>query len=112
MTRQVVADTLLSIAVLIVAGAALGVLIMPSAYDKLHFITPAAVVAPVFVAAAIFVQEGLDENTGETFLALLFMVAAGPFLSHARIRAIRVRQHGDWRLRAAPEKKKTKEKTP
>ena len=37
------------------------------------------------------------ENTGETWLALFFMVIAGPFLSHATIRAIRVREKGDWR---------------
>jgi multisubunit Na+/H+ antiporter MnhG subunit len=110
MTRQIIADALLAVAVLVVAGAALGVLLMPGAYAKLHFITPAAIVAPVFVAAAIFVREGLDQNTGETLVALFLMVVAGPFLSHATIRAIRVRQHGDWRLRAAPEKK-TEEKT-
>ena len=110
MTRQVVADALLAAAVLVVAGAALGVLLMPGAYAKLHFVTPAAIVAPVFVAAAVFVQEGLDENTGETFVALFFMVVAGPFLSHATIRAIRVRQHGDWRLKPA-QHDKTKEKS-
>ena len=112
MTRQIVADVLLAAAVLVVAGAALGVLLMPGAYAKLHLVTPAAIVAPVFVAAAVFVQEGLDENTGETLVALFFMVVAGPFLSHATIRAIRVRQHGDWRLRTGPEKKKTGEKIP
>ena len=37
------------------------------------------------------------ENAGETFLALLFMIIAGPFLSHATMRAIRVREKGDWR---------------
>ena len=51
------------------------------------------------VALAIFVQMGPYENTGETFVALLFMVIAGPYLSHATIRAIRVREKGDWRLR-------------
>ena len=111
MTRQVVADVLLAAAVLVVAGAALGVLLMPGAYAKLHFVTPAAIVAPVFVAAAIFVQEGLDENTGETLVALFFRVVAGPFLSHATIRAIRVRRDGDWRLKPAPTKDRTEEKT-
>jgi multisubunit Na+/H+ antiporter MnhG subunit len=75
-------------------------MVMRDAYQKLHFVTPAALVAPLLVALAIFVQMGLVENTGETFLALLFMVIAGPFLSHATIRAIRVRETGDWRLRA------------
>ena len=118
MTRQVIADALLALAVLIVAASALGVLFMPGAAAKLHYVTPAAVVAPVFVAVAIGVQEGLDQNTGETFLALFFMVVAGPFLSHATIRAIGVRERGDWRPRSARRDKpaevpaRAKEKTP
>jgi hypothetical protein len=64
----------------------------------MSFVTPAALVAPALVALAIFVQMGLYENTGETVLVLLFMVIAGPYLSHATIRAIRVREKGDWRL--------------
>jgi multisubunit Na+/H+ antiporter MnhG subunit len=102
MARQVVADVLLGLAVVITLGASVGVLVMRDAYQKLHFVTPAALVAPFLVALAIFVQMGLVENTGETFLALLFMVIAGPFLSHATIRAIRVRATGDWRLREGP----------
>ena len=97
MIRDVVIDVLLGLAVLTVAAAALGVAVMPNAYARLHYVTPAAVVAPVFVTLAIFVREGLDENTGETVLALFFMIAAAPFLSHATIRAMRVRDRGDWR---------------
>ena len=97
MIRQVVTDVLLALAVLTVAASAIGVAVMPDAYSRLHYVTPAAVVAPVLVALAIFVAEGLDENTGETVLALVFMIAAAPFLSHATIRAIRVRETGDWR---------------
>jgi multisubunit Na+/H+ antiporter MnhG subunit len=33
-----------------------------------------------------------------TWLALLFVVITGPILSHATIRAIRIRETGDWRL--------------
>jgi multicomponent Na+:H+ antiporter subunit G len=95
MARQVVADVLLGLAVVITLGASVGVLVMRDAYQKLHFVTPAALVAPFLVALAIFVQMGLVENTGETFLALLFMVIAGPFLSHATVRAIRVRKTGE-----------------
>jgi multisubunit Na+/H+ antiporter MnhG subunit len=112
MSGQVVADVLLAMAVLIVAASALGVLVMPDAYAKVHYVTPAAVVAPALVALAILAQEGLDENSGETCVALLFMVAAGPFLSHATLRAIRVRQHGDWRLRPAGQDKPPQDKAP
>jgi multicomponent Na+:H+ antiporter subunit G len=95
--REVITDVLLALAVLVVAASALGVLVMPTAYARLHYVTPAAVVAPVLVALAVLVTEGLDENTGETVVALVFMIAAAPFLSHATIRAIRVREAGDWR---------------
>ena len=97
MIRDAVIDVLLGLAVLTVAAAALGVAVMPDAYARLHYVTPAAIVAPVFVTLAIFVREGLDENTGETIVALFFMLVAAPFLSHATIRAMRVRDRGDWR---------------
>ncbi len=97
MINEVVADIFLGLAAVIVLASALGLLLMRDVYQKLHFVTPAALVAPILVAAAVFVQQGVDENTGETLLALLFMVIAGPYLSHATIRAARVREKGDWR---------------
>lgn len=99
MAREIITDVLLGLAVLIVAASALGVALMPNAYARVHYVTPAAVVAPVLVALAVFVAEGLNENTGETVLALVFMIAVAPFLSHATLRAIRVRAEGDWRGR-------------
>ncbi len=103
MVKDIFSDVLLGLAVLIVITASVGVLVMRDPYQKLHYVTPAALVAPALVALAVLVQMGLYENTGETCLALLFMVIAGPFLSHATIRAIRVREKGDWRLvKAAP----------
>jgi multicomponent Na+:H+ antiporter subunit G len=101
--REVIVDVLLGLAVLTVAASAIGVAIMPDAYARLHYVTPAAVVAPVLVALAVFVTEGLNVNTGETVVALVFMIAAAPFLSHATIRAIRVREAGDWRGRPPDE---------
>jgi multisubunit Na+/H+ antiporter MnhG subunit len=104
MIKDVFSDILLGSAVLIVVGASLGVLVMRDAYQKLHFVTPAALVAPFLVALAVLVQMGAYENTGETFLALFFLVIAGPFVSHATIRAIRVREKGDWRPEKRPAK--------
>lgn len=97
--REIGTDVLLALAVLVVAASALGVVTMKDAAARLHFVTPATIVAPLLVALAVLVRQGLDENTGETFLALVFLVAASPYLSHATSRAIRVRDHGDWRLR-------------
>jgi multisubunit Na+/H+ antiporter MnhG subunit len=99
MARDIGADILLGLAVVIVITSSVGVLVMRDPYQKLHFVTPAALVAPVLVALAVLVRMGLDENTGETCVALVFMGIAGPFLSHATVRAIRIRETGDWRLR-------------
>ena len=59
MARDIVADVLLGLAVVTVLTASVGVLVMRDAYAKLHYVTPAALIAPVLVALAIFVQAGL-----------------------------------------------------
>ena len=110
MIREVISDTLLALAVLTVAASAIGVAIAPNPYARLHYVTPAAVVAPVLVALAVLVAEGLDQNTGETVVALVFLVAAAPLVSHATIRATRIREEGNWRghppAKAEPEQEK------
>lgn len=95
--RSVVSDVLLALAVLIVLGSSVGVLLMRDVYNKLHYVAPAALVAPVLVGLAVLAQSGFDVNTGQTWLTLAFLVIAAPFLSHATIRAARIRQAGDWR---------------
>ena len=97
MARDIAADVLLGLAVAVVIRASVGVLVMRDPYQKLHFVTPAALIAPLLVTLAVLARMGLTENTGETCLALGFMVIAGPFLSHATVRAIRIREKGDWR---------------
>lgn len=94
--RTVVADVLLGLAVLIVLASSIGILAMRDVYDKLHYVTPVALVAPVIVGLAILVQSGWSVNSLQTWLAIVFMVIAAPFLSHATIRAARIRDSGDW----------------
>jgi multicomponent Na+:H+ antiporter subunit G len=97
MIREIFADVFLGLAVAIVLLSSMGVLVMRGVYDKLHFVTPAALVAPILVMLAVLVHAGFSATSAETFLALLFMVIAGPFLTHATVRAARVREKGDWR---------------
>jgi multisubunit Na+/H+ antiporter MnhG subunit len=104
MAKDVISGILLGLAVLIVIGSSVGLLVMRDAYQKLHFVTPVALVAPILVALAVLVQVGVYANAGETFLACGIMVIAGPFVSHATIRALRVREKGDWRPRKTPAK--------
>ena len=95
--RHVTADVLLALAVVVVLISCVGVLVMRGVYAKLHFLTPVSLVAPFLVAVAIGVQMGLRENTSDSWLMLAFLVIAGPFLTHATLRAARIREKGDWR---------------
>lgn len=89
MIREVVTDALLALAALTVVLSSLGILVMPDAAARLHYVTPVAVVAPALVTLAVLVREGLDASSGMTVIALAFLVAVSPYLSHATIRAIR-----------------------
>ena len=60
----IVADVLLGLAAAVVLVSSAGVLVMRDAYQKLHYVAPIAVVAPVIVALAVLVQSGWTENSG------------------------------------------------
>jgi multisubunit Na+/H+ antiporter MnhG subunit len=106
--RAILADVLLGAAVLVVLASSLGILVMRDVYQKLHYVTPAALVAPFAVGLAILAQSGLTEDTGEMLLAMIFIAIAAPFLSHATIRAARIREKGDWRRGPAPDEEPVK----
>jgi hypothetical protein len=54
-------------------------------------------------ALAAFFAELVSYQAATRFrMRIEWLVPAGPFLSHATIRAIRVRETGDWRLRKGP----------
>jgi multicomponent Na+:H+ antiporter subunit G len=95
--QEVAADVALGLAVAIVLASSAGVLVMRGAYRKLHFVTPAALVAPVLVVLAVFIRSGLSENTGESLVALVFLLVAGPYLTHATVRAIRAHDQASER---------------
>jgi multicomponent Na+:H+ antiporter subunit G len=102
----VLTDMLLGLAVLVVLGSSLGILLMPDVYQKLHFVTPASLVAPVLVGVAVLIESGWSVRSAQTWLALLFVIIASPVLSHATIRAARIRATGDWRgPEAGPDEK-------
>lgn len=95
--KGIAVDVLLGLAVAVVLTSTLGIVAMKDPFDKLHYVTPAALIAPVLVALAVTVHEGWDEITTETWLTVLFVAATSPVLAHATARAARIRQRGDWR---------------
>ena len=99
--REITADVFLGLAAAIVIISSAGVLVMRDTYQKLHFVGPAAMVSPVLVTLAVWLHAGNTATTLEAMLALFFIVIASPFLTHATIRAARIREKGDWRARQA-----------
>jgi multisubunit Na+/H+ antiporter MnhG subunit len=101
-TGTVLADIFLAIAVVLVLASATGLLVMRDTYQKLHFVTPLAVLAPLAVGLAVLSRSGWSVNSSLIWLALVFLGIAGPFLSHATIRAARIRETGGWLPSRAP----------
>jgi multicomponent Na+:H+ antiporter subunit G len=97
--KALVIDVLLGVSILIQLTSALGILLMPNLFDRLHYLGPASTVAPVLVAGAVVTREAFDHQGIEAVLLALFLAVFGPVLSHATARAARIREHGDWRVR-------------
>jgi multicomponent Na+:H+ antiporter subunit G len=95
MTIQYAAvGVLLTVGVLSVVLSAAGVVAAKSGWDKLHYTSPAAVVAPVAIAAAVLVEEPLSSAGLKAVLVASVLLLTGPVLVHATARAARVREHG------------------
>ncbi|HEY7282372.1 MAG TPA: monovalent cation/H(+) antiporter subunit G [Actinomycetota bacterium] len=94
-----VVAVLLGLALVTTVVSALGLLLMPNLFDRLHYLGPATTVAPVLVAAAVVAAEAFDHQGIEAVLLAVFLVLFQPVLTHATARAARIRDRGDWRIR-------------
>jgi multisubunit Na+/H+ antiporter MnhG subunit len=94
-----------AVAVLLVAGLALmvlstiGIVVMRSVFDRLHYTAPAALGA-LLVAIAIVVRESFSLIGDKALATGIFLVASGTVLVHVTARMARVRELGDWRLQS------------
>jgi monovalent cation/proton antiporter MnhG/PhaG subunit len=77
--------------------AVLGVLVMRSAHDRLHF-SAVATLGALFVAIAIVVQESFSLVGDQAALIAVFLVLVSPLLTHAIARAVRIDERADWAL--------------
>lgn len=93
--RSVATDVLLLAGVLILLLCALGVLVMRSAYDRLHYASAAGWGAAL-IALAILVRQSLSLIADKALLTAVVVVVCGPVLAHATARAARIRERGEW----------------
>ena len=83
---------LLGFAVAVELACCIGVLVMDDAFDKLHYLGPAAIVGPLAVAAAVVLRESLSQAGIKAILTAALLIVASPVLAHATARALYIRQ--------------------
>jgi multicomponent Na+:H+ antiporter subunit G len=97
------------IVVLLIGGVAIelfccfGVLVMSSAYARLHYAAPAGLGA-LLLAIAILLQQGFSLIANKALLTGVFILVSSPVVSHVTARAARIREHGDVRPAEDPER--------
>jgi multisubunit Na+/H+ antiporter MnhG subunit len=90
--------------VLLIAGgllellAVLGLCVMRSVYDRLHYVGLAGF-GGFLVAVAVLVRESFSLIGDKALLVGVVLVVAGPVLVQSSVRSLLIRELGDWRAR-------------
>jgi multicomponent Na+:H+ antiporter subunit G len=97
---EVLVAALLVVAVLAVLVSCLGMLVMRDALDQLHYVAPAATIAPIAISVAVLLEEPLSSAGIKAVIVAVLLIITSPVLSHATARAARIREHGRWKVLA------------
>ena len=89
---SIVEVVLIGFGVAVELACCVGVLVMEDAYDKLHYLGPAAIVGPFAIAVAVVVREALSQAGIKALHTAALLIVASPVLSHATARALYIRQ--------------------
>ena len=84
---QIAIACLLALAVVAELAAALGVLLMDDALDRLHFVGLGSVVGPCAVVLAVWLHHGLDPSSVKVTLIVALLLLTAPVLTHMTARA-------------------------
>lgn len=79
--------------------SALGLLVMRTSADRLHYASAAFTVGPFCVLAAVLLREGMTTASYNTIASVGLLFLAGPVVVHATARAGRRRELGHPRAR-------------
>jgi multisubunit Na+/H+ antiporter MnhG subunit len=89
-------DILLAVAVFFAFACVAGVLLMPTTFDRLHYVGALATVPAFLVLAAVLIREGVSSGGLEAIAAVGLMFFLFPVLLTATARAIaRVEERDD-----------------
>jgi monovalent cation/proton antiporter MnhG/PhaG subunit len=82
-------DALLAAGVAAELLCCIGVALMRTTYDRLHYAAAGTAVGPFLILAALLVREGLSSQGLEAIAAVSLLFLANPILIHATARAAR-----------------------
>jgi monovalent cation/proton antiporter MnhG/PhaG subunit len=88
-------DVLLAIGVALELLCCVGVLVMRTTFDRLHFMSAATTVPAFFVLAAVLVREHLSSGGLQAIVAVGLMFLLNPVLTIATARAARRAEVGE-----------------
>jgi multisubunit Na+/H+ antiporter MnhG subunit len=94
----VVQAALVGVAVTVQLASVLGVLVARGTYERLHFLGPASVVAPLPIAVAVALEGNTDQVGVKAILVALALLITNPVIVHTTARAVRIRDEGGWRV--------------
>jgi multisubunit Na+/H+ antiporter MnhG subunit len=86
-TRDTIMTVLLFAGVAVQLLGVAGVVLLPSALDRVHYLAP-SVLAAVLIGAAVVVQDSFSLIGSRAILIAAFFLFTGPALSHAAARAL------------------------
>jgi multicomponent Na+:H+ antiporter subunit G len=97
--RHLAAEVVLWAGVALILLACLGVVAMRSAYDRLHFSSPATL-GVLLVAVSVVIQESFSLIGDESLLVAVLVLISSPLVTQASGRVARIQERGDWRLQS------------
>jgi monovalent cation/proton antiporter MnhG/PhaG subunit len=84
-------DVLLALGVTAELLCCVGLVVMRTTADRLHYVSAAYTVGPFFVLAALLVREQLSQIGLDSLAAVFLLFLIGPIVTHATARVLRVR---------------------
>lgn len=97
MAREAIVIVLLVLTLGLTIFCSLGLVVMRTSYERLHFITPPAAVGSFLLTIAVFVAEPQIVAGLKTLVIAFLLIFSNAVVSHATARAIRIRQLGGWK---------------
>lgn len=93
--RHVIALVLLVAGVAVILLSCLGVLLVPGAYEKLHFAAPASCLGGLLVGLGSAVESDAFSSAFKDVFTAIVMAATGPVVTTATARAVHARDRRD-----------------